>query len=92
MDAETIRNILIACQVVGGGFCAVLVHFHNDLKGKVAAGELATAGLAREVADFKFRVAEGYVTNNELAKTMDAFMKQLEATNSKLDRLIERGK
>ena len=94
MDMETIRLLLMVAQVLIAPVIGFMVHRLMQAQDR---NQLAITGMVAQLAEFKLKVAEDYVTNSTLTKTIDqlgksfdAFVRKLEQTETKLDRLIER--
>jgi hypothetical protein len=74
------KLLLIALQVLGGGFCTLIWFNFREVKQNLKA-------VTEDLALYKLHIAENYVTQNELTKAIDGLSKAIDGLSSKLDRI-----
>jgi hypothetical protein len=83
MDAEFQRFTIWFIQALGGGFCMILWMNFRDLKAVAEATK-------SELSDYKLHVAENFVTQNDLGRSLDTLTKAIDAVFRKLDKIDEK--
>ncbi len=101
MDWDIAKVILQLLGSVALPVCVYLISAYFGIRNELAKIKedhlKSLAQVQHDLAEFKLKVAEEYVTNHTLTKaienlnkSLDGFTRSLEMTDAKLDRLIER--
>lgn len=83
MELTLDRLLMIALQVIGGGFVTLLWFNFRDVKRRAEETD-------RELQEFKLEVAKNYVSNPALVQAIDGLSKTLEMFRSMLERIEDK--